>query len=72
MKRGRQVHTADDHAGDVAFLDLVVDPGERDRELIVGEADVREVRVGAREVRRIEVDVELALVVGVFFHAPTI
>ena len=52
---------ADDDAGDVALLDLVVDPGERERELVVREGDVREVRVHAREVLRVEMNVELAL-----------
>ena len=61
MNRVRHVHARDDDAGDVALLDLVVDPRERDRELVVREADVREVRVDAGQVLGIEVDVELAL-----------
>ena len=36
----RHVHAADDDAGDVPLLDLVVDAGERERELVVREADV--------------------------------
>ena len=61
MNRVRHVHAGHDHAGDVALLDLVVDPGERDRELVVGEADVREVRVDPAQVLRVDVDVELTL-----------
>jgi arginyl-tRNA synthetase len=44
----------------------VVDARERERELVVGEADVREVRVDAGQVLRIEMDVELPLAVLVF------
>ena len=57
----RHVHAADDHARDIALLDLVVDPRERERELVVREGDVREVRIDAREVLRVEMNVELAL-----------
>ena len=42
-----EVDAPDDDAGDVAVLDLVVDARERERELVVGEADVGEVRVDA-------------------------
>jgi len=49
----------------------VVDPGERQRELVVREADVREVRIDAGEVLRVEMDVELALL-GLVVHGPTI
>src|ERR1700730_11238209 len=41
------VHAGDDHAGNLLGLDLVVHPGEGDRELVVGVADVCEVRVYA-------------------------
>ena len=51
---GRHVHAGDDDARDVAVLDLVVDARERERELVVREADVREVRVDAGEVLRVE------------------
>ena len=44
----REVDAGDDHAGDLVVLHLVVDARERDRELVVGVADVREVRVHAR------------------------
>src|SRR5207249_1662143 len=57
----REVHAPDDDARDVPVLDLVVDTREGDRELVVREADVREVRVDARQVLRVEVQVELAL-----------
>ncbi len=57
----RHVHAGHDDAGDVALLDLVVDPREGERELVVREADVREVRVDAGEVRLVDLDVELAL-----------
>src|SRR6266849_9215310 len=57
----RHVHARDDDARDVALLDLVVDAGEGDRELVVRERDVGEVRVDAGQVRGIEMDVELAL-----------
>ena len=63
----RHVHPRDDDAGHVAFLDLVVDSGEGERELVVGEADVGEVRVDTGQVLRVEMDVELALL-GVVFH----
>src|SRR5258708_23440120 len=43
----REVHAGDDHAGDLIGLDLVVDPGEGHGELVVGVADVGEVRVYA-------------------------
>src|SRR5439155_18430081 len=57
----REVHAPDDDARDVPVLDLVVDAREGNRELVVREADVREVRVDARQVLRIEVQVQLAL-----------
>ena len=56
----------DDDSGHVSLLDLVVDAGERERELVVREGDVREVRVDARKVLRLHVDVQLA--VGTFVH----
>ena len=52
-------------------VDLVVDPRERERELVVGEADDREVRVDAGHHVRVDVDVQLSLL-GVLVHAPTI
>ena len=42
-------------------LDLVVHAGERQRELVVGVAHVREVRVVARHLLRLDVDVDLTL-----------
>src|SRR5438270_12585514 len=54
---GRQVDPGDDHPGDLLIIDLVVDAGEGDRELIVGVADVREVRIRASHDLRREVDV---------------
>src|SRR3954452_9470878 len=62
----RHVHARDDDTRDVALLDLVVDAGEGERELIVGEADVREAGVDPGEVRRVEMDVELALLPFLF------
>src|SRR5205823_7573846 len=67
----RHVHARDDHPRHVALLDLVVDARERERELVVREADVGEVRVDAGEMLGVEMDVELALLSFVV-HAPTI
>ena len=64
MKRRDMFTRATTAPGIVALLDLVLDARERDRELVVGEADVGEVRVDAREVLGGEVDVELALLRG--------
>ena len=50
-----------DDARDVPVLHLVVDPREGERELVVRERDVREVRVDARKVLRLHVDVQLAV-----------
>jgi hypothetical protein len=51
----------------------VIDPRERDRELVLGEGDVREVRVGAGEVLLVDLDVELPLLPGiVLVHANTV
>ena len=44
----REVDARHDDAGDLLVLDLVVDTGERDRELVVRVADVGEVRVVRR------------------------
>src|SRR4051795_11871652 len=54
------------HAGHLVVLDLVVDAGEGDAELVVGVRDVREVRVVPRHDlrRRLQVDVALAVVLG--------
>ena len=54
----------DDDAGDLVGLDLVVHARERQRELVVGVRDGREVRVDARHDlgRRVEVEVPLAVV----------
>src|SRR3954452_1353615 len=57
----REVQAGDDDARDLVVLDLVVDAGERDRELVLGVADVREVRVMAGHLLRVEVDVDVAL-----------
>ncbi len=57
----RGVHPRDDRARDVALLDLVLDPGERQRELVRREADVGEVRVRAADVLGRHLDVEPAL-----------
>src|SRR5438874_9297876 len=57
----RRVDPGDDGTGDVALLDLVLDPGERQGELVAGEADVGEVGVAACNVRRVEMDVQPAL-----------
>ena len=58
---GAQVDPRDDDAGDLVVLDLVVDARERDRELVVGVADVREIRVYAGHDVRREVDVDVPL-----------
>ena len=59
--------------GNVALRDLVVDTGEGERELVVGEGDVREVRVHPGEMVLGDLDVELALLAGVVLvHARTI
>ena len=69
MKRGERLIARDDHAGDLLLLDLVVDAREGDRELVVGVADVREVRVVPRHHSGIRVDVEVALAVLFLGHA---
>ena len=65
MNFGDEVHARHDDAGDLVVVDLVVDARERDRELVVRERDVREVRVVARHDlgREVDVDVPLGLVV---------
>ena len=67
----RDVDARDDDSRHVALLDLVVDARERDRELVLREGDVREVRVDAAHGLGVDVDVELALL-GLLVHAPTI
>ena len=67
----RDVHARDEHAGDLAALCLVLDPEEVERELVLREADVPEVRIAAGHLR-IEVDVQLALLRAVRFHDSTI
>ena len=57
----READARDDDAGDLAGLDLVVDAREGDRELVVGVADVREVRVDARHHLGRDVDVDVAV-----------
>src|SRR3954447_6603505 len=54
------------HAGHLVVLDLVVDAGEGDAELVVRVRDVREVRVVPRHDlrRRLQVDVALTVVLG--------
>src|SRR3954471_13405383 len=61
-----EVDPRDDHAGDLLLLDLMVDAGEGDAELVVRVRDVREVRVVPRHDlrRRLQVDVALAVVLG--------
>ena len=69
----RHVHARDDDPGNIAFRDLVIDPRERDRELVLGERDVGEVRVGSGEVFLVDLDVELPLLAGVVLvHARTV
>jgi STE24 endopeptidase len=65
----RHVHPGDDRSGDVPLVHLVLDAREGDRELVVGEADVGEVRVDPGQVLRIEVEVELPLL-GLRVHRP--
>src|SRR5919201_1435869 len=57
----RHVHTRHDDTGDLTLLDLVVDAREGDRELVLREGDVREVRIRAGHLLGVEMDVELAL-----------
>src|SRR5215213_7827001 len=61
-----EVDARDHHAGDLVVLDLVVDAGERDAELVVRMGHVREVRVVSRHDLRggLQVDVALAVVLG--------
>src|SRR3954447_2012633 len=54
----RRVDPGDDRPRHVALLDLVLDARKGERELVAREADVREVRVCARDHRRLEMDVE--------------
>src|ERR1700722_3685756 len=56
-----EVDAGYDHAGNLLRLDLVVDTGERDGELVVGVADVGEVRVDAPHDLGGQVDVYVAL-----------
>src|SRR5262249_45280501 len=57
----RHVHACHHHAGHLAVLDRVVDAREGDGELVVGEADVREVGVDPREVLAVDLEIQLAL-----------
>src|SRR5215210_2515426 len=61
-----EVHARHHHARDLVVLDLVVDAGERDAELVVRVRDVREVRVVPRHDLggRLPVEVALAVVLG--------
>src|SRR3954452_24113726 len=61
-----EVDPRHDHARHLVLLDLVVDAGEGDAELVVRVRDVGEVRVMARHDlgRGLEVDVALAVVLG--------
>ncbi len=58
-----------DDAGHLLVVHLVVDPRERDRELVVGVADVGEVRVDAGHDVRREVDVDVAPARGVWISS---
>src|ERR1700760_2900190 len=70
MKRGDRVTRGTPTRGDLLPLDLVVDASERDRELVVGVADVGEVRVYASHDLGRQVDVYVALGAGVLIvHA---
>src|SRR5207248_260991 len=51
----RHVDARDDDARNVAFFDLVVDAGGGQRELVVRERDVREVRLNPGEVTTVHV-----------------
>src|SRR5215208_3134286 len=63
---GREVDAGDHDARDLLLLDLVVDAGEGDAELVVGVRDVREVRVvPGHDLRgRLQVDVALLVLVS--------
>jgi hypothetical protein len=67
----REVDARHDDPGDVALLLVMVDPRERERELVLREGDVREVRVDPGHVLGVDMDVELALLAAVF-HRPRI
>src|SRR5437588_7223229 len=69
---GREVDPRHDDARHLLVLDLVVDPGEGDGELVVGVADVGEVGVDARHDLRGEMDVQMALAGCVFVHGRTL
>src|SRR5271167_3611369 len=57
----REVDAGYDHAWNLLGLDLMVDPREGDGELVIGVADVREVRVYAPHDLWGEMDVYVAL-----------
>jgi STE24 endopeptidase len=68
----RQVDACYGDPGDVPLLRcFVIEPEEGERELVVREADVREVRVDARHHVGVDMDVQLSLL-GFVVHAPTI
>ena len=59
----READAGDDDAG-ISLSRPLVDARERDRELVVGVADVREVRVDARHHLRRDLDVDVAVAAG--------
>src|SRR3954466_11625752 len=69
----REVDPRHHDARDLLVLDLMVYAGEGDRELVIGVADVREVRVDAGHDLRGEVDVDVALGAGLIgCHGPSV
>ena len=64
----REVDAHDGDAGHLGVFDLVVDAREGDRELVVGVADVGEVRVHAGQGLRLDLDVEVSFL-WLGFHA---
>ena len=74
MNLGEMFTRDNDHAGHLLGLDLVVDARESDRELVVGVADVREVRVYATHDLGGQMDVYVALRARVLIvvHGPVL
>ena len=68
MKSGARLTRTTAIAGHLGPLDVVVDARERDRELVVGVADVGEVRVHPGQRLRLDLDVEMPFL-WLGFHA---
>ena len=68
MKSGARLTRTTATPGHLGALDVVVDARERDRELVVGVADVGEVRVHPGQRLRLDLDVEVPFL-WLGFHA---